>query len=240
MVWGARRCVEAAEEARRVAPAVAKIATSASRPAALRANYGIHALVALGLLSGVVLGARAMQPRAKPSAPAAVRVVSPAPAVATVTPAPRRVELVAVHAIPSALPAPPAGPPLTPPARVAPPFAVPSPPVELSAPTHCPRPPPALRRSLTPPPPTLSRRRPFPFYTPRIAKRADAQQLWGVLWLTTEDLILAKFVESPSMSICSILPRISRMSQLPESKIVFPAQASERRHTRDYVVIAHS
>lgn len=122
------------DDALRLAPAVAKIATGASLPVALLANYGIHALVALGLLSGVVLGARAMRPRAKPSAPAAVQVGS-APAVAPVTPAPRRAEVVAVQAIPSVHRALPAGPPLPPPARVAPAVAVSPPAVEVPAPT---------------------------------------------------------------------------------------------------------
>ncbi len=55
------------DDALRLAPAVAKIATGASLPAALLANYGIHALVALGLLG--VLGARALGPRAHTAPP---------------------------------------------------------------------------------------------------------------------------------------------------------------------------
>jgi hypothetical protein len=122
------------DDALRLAPAVAKIATSASLPAALLANYGIHALVALGLLSSLVLGARALRPRAKPSAPAAVRVVS-APAVAPVTPAPRRAEVIAAQAIPSVHRAPPAGPPLPRTlARVAPAVGVTPPAVETLTP----------------------------------------------------------------------------------------------------------
>lgn len=120
------------DDALRLAPAVAKIATGASLPAALLANYGIHALVALGLLSSLVLGARALRPRARSSAPAAVRVVS-APATAPVTPAPRRAEVIAVQAIPSVHRAP-AGPPLpSPPARVAPASGVAPPAVQAHA-----------------------------------------------------------------------------------------------------------
>jgi hypothetical protein len=123
------------DDALRLAPAVAKIATSASLPAALLASYGIHALVALGLLSSLVLGARALRPRAKPSAPAAVHVVS-APAVAPVTPAPRRADVVAVRAIPSVHRVLPAGPPLPRTlARVAPAVGVTPPAVETPAPT---------------------------------------------------------------------------------------------------------
>lgn len=107
------------DDALRLAPAVAKIATGASLPAALLAHHGLHALVALGLLSGGVLGARALRPRAPTPPPAAVRVVSAPPRPNL---APRRAEPLAVQVIPS-IQGParrPAGPPAPPPAaRVA-------------------------------------------------------------------------------------------------------------------------
>lgn len=147
------------DDALRLAPAVAKIATGASLPAALLANYGVHALVALGLLSSLVLGARALRPRAKAPTPVAARVVPApvAPAVARPTVNPRRVDVIAAQAIPSARGprTTPAGPPL-PPVRVAHAAAPPAsalarvvPPVP-AAPLPLPAPAPVLGGGLSP------------------------------------------------------------------------------------------
>jgi hypothetical protein len=127
------------DDALRLAPVVAKIATGASVPAALLANYGVHALVALSLLSGVVLGARALRPRAHTPAPAATRVASaPATSVRPSAP-PRRTETLVVQAIPSTHGPSlrPAGPPPPPPpaARVALAAPAATPPLARVAPT---------------------------------------------------------------------------------------------------------
>lgn len=131
------------DDALRLAPAVAKIATGASLPAALLANYGIHALVALSLVSGVVLGERAMRPRVHTPAPVAVRVVSAPTAPARPATPPRRPEAVVAQAIPS-IQGPssrPAGPPPPPPAaRVAHAAPAPTPPLTRAVPTTSPAP----------------------------------------------------------------------------------------------------